>query len=640
MDLSDPEEILRRLESLLPDPLDRQRAGAVFLGWWARRHPDGACAAWEAWSTRSIPAWSPELIDSARNVVGLLEPSRIEEIAASIQDPATRVALRVVVLEARCTPEAASAALAELRNLPDGPGKLHRSLRYLTARPAEPKDEVRRQIIAVGRHLHAIGFAATLSDLARWLNLVALHLSDQLGAQLDAVLGSPGLTSDDVVFLIEALTHPEPLALLLGRAERCAAALCSTEVEGFVFRKLLLILATCRHCVLTRSRDALRKTAERLLPEEEDELRSLLAPRLAGLGGNGARLAEEVCEKIGDRRLRLITFLRSAPEISPESLTPPRLYEALAHVESLQDEHRGITALLETPHDPRELLQRHILPIREPRIRTRALLRLARHTLAFEIACHDRPDRLAPLELVRWLLATETDEELASLTPEIAALGAAVGGSQALAEVQEAARRLAGLETVAWPVRRDALEDLLARVADGLLPPRQWAKALVTILHLPQQLRPESARQQLRQHWVEILPFIAAAAERLPDRHKEPVQRALQENLSDFHLDSLVPANLAAPRTDEATDPSAPRGEAFLTRLWNAPERWRSALSWTVQDALRQGRPRGEAALRLWLHAHLAPSLGSGRKQGLTDAQDAERSLQAALRLAPERTSA
>jgi hypothetical protein len=664
MDLETPVEILQRLEALLPDLRDRQQAGATLLGELALHHPERACATWGDWSTRARLDWSTELIDRGRTVIGCLEPRRIDEIIAALDDATARAALRVVVLEARRTSETASAALVELRAVPDGPGKLHWSLRYLTARPSEPLEEVRRQVLAAGRYLHSISFAADARDLARWLDLVARHLPDQVSSQLDCVLWSPELTPEKVLTLADAATQEPILDFLLERAERCAAALSPTEAEGFVLRKNLMISATCRRCELTRRLDGLDRVAARLLPEEEDELRSQLAPRLAALSGEGLRLAEEVCRGIGDRRLRLVTLLRSVPGVSSETLAPANLYAAIARVEPLHDECRGLTALLETPADPRELLQRLVLPIGEPRIRTRALLRLARHTLAFEIACHDHPDRLAPLELVRWLITTETDEELASLTPEIAALGAAAGGARAIAEVEEAARQLAALETVDWAVRRKALKDLLSRVAAGLLPAPSTAKALVTILRLPKQLRPETARQQLRQHWHEILPLIAAAMDQLPDKYLRPVRRAFQESLRETVGDaalekvSLNEAETYAwsgPDTDHeagwieraalwiadaAPDPSGPGIEPLLTRMWSAPEVWRPALAWTVQDALRRGgRPRAEAVLRLWLHAHLAPSPGRGRPQGLDDAADVEKALGLARKLGPERIS-
>lgn len=647
MDLETPGEILRRLEALLPDLRDRQRAGAVLLGRLALRHPEQACAAWDDWSTRSLLVWSTELIDLGREVLGRLDPVRIEEIAVSLQEPEARAALRIVALEARRTSELAASALATLGSMPDGAVKLHWSLRYLAARPVEPEDEIRRQVIAAGRYLHATGFTAEARDLARWLDLVALHLRDQTGGQLDCVLWSPALTPDKVLSLVDAAKQPMVLDLLLERVERSAAALSSTEADGFLLRKELMIRAICRLCELNRSLEGLDRAAGRLLPEEEDELRSCLAPRLA-------EHAEEVCAGIGDRRLRLVTLLRSTSGLPPESLAPANLYEALARVEILDDERRGLRALLETPADPRGLLQTWVLPIRNPRIRTRALLRLARHALDFEVATHHRPDRLAPLELVRWLITTETDEELASLTPEIAALGAAAGGSRAIAEVQEAARQLAALETVAWPVRREALKNLLSRMADGLLPPKAAAAALLSILRLPEQLRPESARHQLRQHWSEILPWIAAVADRLPDKHLMPVRRALRKSLpetvgggasetstwcgpgADYEAGSIE--RLALWIADAAPDPSDPRIEPLLVRLWNAPDTWRPAIAWAVQDALRSGgRPRGEAVLRIWLHALLAPRPGRGRPEGLIDAADAERALDLALRLRPER---
>lgn len=665
MDLETPGEILRRLEALLPDPRDRQLAGATLLGQLALNHPERACAAWEIWSSRSPLVWSTKLIECGREALGRLEPQRIEEIAASIDDDSTaRAALRVVVLEARRTSEAASTALAELRSVPDGPGKLHWSLRYLTARPAELQDEVRRQIIAVGRHLHAIGFTAEVRDLALWLDLVALHLPDQIRAQLNAILWSPELTAEKVCALADAVTHPGILDLLIERAERCAAAVSPTEAEGFKLRKDLLTRATCRRCVLTESQETLQSVAERLLPEEEDELCVILAPRLAALSEKGSNLAEEVCDRIRNRHLRLVTLLRSQPVIPSEILAPASLYAALARTEILQDECHGLKALLETPADPRELIQRIVLPIRDPRIRTRALLRLARHTLAFEIACHDRPDRLAPLELVRWLITTETDEELAALTPEIAALGAAAGGSRATEEIQEAARRLAALETVDWPIRREALKDLLARLAGGdLLPAKAIAAVLLTMLRLPKQLRPETARQQLRQHWPEILPLIAATADRLPEKHLGPVRRALQESRREIGGDATWTAGdpkeaeadvwprpeqiheaawserVALQVADTAPDPSDPRVEPLLASLWEAPDISRPALAWAVQDALRRGRPHGEAALRIWLHAHLAPTPGRGRAQGLDDVAGAEKALGLALRLGSERSA-
>ncbi len=741
MDLKEPAEILLRLEALLPDLQDRQRAGATLLGELARRHPEKACATWEEWSARILLVWSAELIDRGREVLGRFAPQRVEEIAASIKDPSARAALRVVVLEARRTSEAAAAALTELRGVPDGPEKLHWSLRYLAGRPEEPQDEIQRQVIAVGHYLHAIGFTAEIRDLTRWLDLVARHLPNQISNQLDCVLWSPAFTSEKVLSLADAATQEVILELLLERAERCAAALSTTEAEGFVLRKDLMIRSACRLCELTRRLDGLARVVARLLPEEEDELRSRLASRLSAPPKEDLQLAEEVCAGIGDRRLRLVTLLRSTPAISPKALAPASLYTALARIEILQDECHGLMALLETPADPRELLQRLILPIRNPFIRTRALLRLARHTLAFEIACHNHPDRLLPLELVRWMITTETDDELASLTPAIAELGAGAGGKRATAEIQEAARQLAALETVDWPVRREALEGLLARVA-GFLPERETAKVLVTVLRLPFQLRPETARQKLRQRWHEILPLIAAAADRLPDKQLRPVRHALREGQRDFSRDAvlskifglcLAPAaerekladsisiadfsgtalaylltahsshrvpevvrRLPAPErarlalrlirhgwvpedrarellpcvagdtseaeaeiwcgpekgheaawteraalwiAGEAPSPSDPHIEPLLARLWNAAEVWRPALAWAVRESLRRGHLNGEAVLRAWLHAHLAPSPGRGRPQGLDDAAGAEKALSLALRLGPEGNS-
>jgi hypothetical protein len=532
LNLEAPREILARLNALLPDPRDRQQAAAILLGQLAGKHPERARATWETWSIAYPTAWSAELIDLGRQVIRLLPARRIDEIDAALEDPTARAALRIIVLEARSDTETMSAALAALRGVPDGLAKLHWSLRFLTARPAQTRDEIRRQIVAAGGYLHAIRFAADILDIARWLDLVARFLPDDLESQLDCVLWSPCLTAETVPILADMATQAAIPSLLLERAERSAAALSPTEAEGFALRRELLIRAACRLCELTRCIDELPRVTARLLPEEEDELRACLAPRLSALPKADPPLSWEVCNGIGDRRLRLLTFLRSAPDAPAEVLTPASLYAAVARVDALLDEQLGLAALLETPHDPRDLLQRLILPIREPRIRTRAMLRLARHTLVFETASRSRPDLLAPLELVRWLMTTETDEELAVLTPEIAALGVAAGGARSTAEVQEAARRLAALESVPWPVRREALEDLLARMASGLLSSSKAATALSAIARLPAQLRPETARQELGRHWSEILPLIVAAADTLRAKDLVGVRGALQEGMS------------------------------------------------------------------------------------------------------------
>lgn len=586
---ADPQEVLERLGSLLPGTTRRQEAGAAFLGCLAKHEPARAVAAWEAWTARERPDWAPKIIQAAAGILGRLSSPQIEEIAAAIQDPAALAALRVAVLGSCATEETAAAALKALTVMPDHEDKLHWSLRYLTALPQEPSAEVRRQVVIVGEHLHSIGYAADGEELARYLDLVAVFLLGEMRTRLESVVWSYGLRPETLLRIARATRQPAVALHLLEKAERYAATVSESEQSGFELRKQLLIAAACRYIELTKELKVLPGIVERLLPEEEDELRQELARR-PGLEDARATL----CESITDDRLRLLTKLRlSSAREQAEELTPSKLYASLAQVRILAEECSGLTALLERPDDPQGLLQQYVLPLRS--LRTRALLRLARHTVAFEKEFRDRPDLLLPVELVRWLLIPETREELIELTPEITEISAEPGGTRAVQEVQEAARRLAGL--LGQPEQEKdlsknalaAFEELLFRVGKSLLTGKSAADALASIARLPRDLRHETARQKLCARWSQILPWIAAAADRLPERERKRVRTEMKKGLvalaeerhkDVFRLCLAEPeerVKLSASLGPEA-DPEVLRARAYLetpARLGCATERFR-----------------------------------------------------------------
>jgi hypothetical protein len=538
--IEDAAPVLERLQALFPSEEMRWLATVRWLEKRAERRREDALADWDRAAAGREAPWSAALIDEGRHLFQSLSAQRIEAMAASLTDPEAVAALRVVALEGRPDADLSSAALRAVGLVPPGDARLHWSLRYLKARPPQPEEEVRRQVGAVLAYLSELRFEAPAADLARYLDLAARFLKHEMGRQVENVVWSPATRPDTLRTLAAEVKEQKVLAHLLENAERYAAGVSATEAEGFQLRAELIVRLACRLCLLRGDLVWLERAAERLLPEEEDELRTALARSLAR---EGSRLADRVCAGIRDRRKSLLAFLSTVPpEARPPGLLSMRsLYAALADVHRIDDELLGLMALLETPHAPRELIQRTIGRMRDRDERIPALLRLARHAIAFETARQpSRPDRTAVIEAVRDLLTVGTDDRLAALTPDIAALGSQAGGARAVAEHQEAARRLLGLETVPWPARLGSFERLLASLPEVFPAPgdsplraaRRTAEVLAGIARLPAQLEKPSARAEVQGHWPEILPMVIAAADRLPLREVRALDRSLRMGLA------------------------------------------------------------------------------------------------------------
>jgi len=737
LDLADPGPAVARLRDLL-GPAGAWPATARLLARLAESCPDRALAAWEERAAAEPVPWSAELAEAGWDLFRRLPAERLEEMAGRCDEGGACAALRVLALVAAPNPEREAAALAAVSALPDRPVRLHWALRYLEARAPGPETE--RQLGAVLAYLRELRYDADPGDVARFLDLAARAWPPKAVArEVEDAVFSPAGRPDHLRALCERATAEPVLLELLEHAERYAAVVAPTEAEGFLLRGELIQRVARRLCGARRDLAYLARAVEHLLPEEEDDLRAALAADLAAAGAPD--LARQVAERIRAPRRRLASLLPGLPaaELGDRLGTPAQRYRTLASVEKVEGERLALAALLEAPFDPRELVERWLTPIRDREQQTAGLLRLAWHALAYEQEFHrSRQDRAAVLELVRASLAVASNDRLVALTPQIATLGAQRGGAHAVAEFQEAARRLLGLTGVAWPLRRAALEDLLARLRPVFLPAGerrracgQAAEVLRAVLRLPMDLEPEPAREELRRHWDQVLPLVLAALDRLPGRAAqrlaeiprvwpeweswaagndlppgwrqtielclkgseewgraaaplvsepspdpaplpalvyllsrcEPQQavRLLQRLPAGTGRDGLclrllrhgwlaterrsllaildapdlrLEAEIASPLPDDdrghwladlaalvarrGVDPCAPADEPLLARLWScAPCASRQPLAEAAVLALRTaGRERGETAVRLWLHAHLAPLPGRENRAG------------------------
>ncbi|MES1245484.1 MAG: hypothetical protein ABUT39_28020, partial [Acidobacteriota bacterium] len=623
----------------------------------------------------------------------------------------------------------------------EAPGDgLRWSLRYVASRPPEPAAELRRRLGAIAGFLYELRYEAPAEDLRLFLDLVARHREDELKAHLEGVVWSPASGPETLLALAKDTESAGLAELLLENAERYAAAVAPTAVDGFQLRKSLLIEVAAKICSLRKSTRDLDGVIGRLLPEEEDDLRAVLAQRLR---------SRSIAEEIRDRRRRLLALLEAAPpgEAGDDLLAARSLYASVARVDPAEDEIQGLSALLDYPLDLAELAEKGIGAIRDPGIRLQALLRLAWHSLAFQERFYgERPDRAVAIEMVRSAFIADTDALLVAALPEIARLGAQAGGSRATAELQEASRRLLRLDSVSWPLRLEALERILASLPSLFLAPRmrrgarRAAEVLEAVARLPFQSDAGAVQEEIRSRWHEILPIATAALDRLPETAAARVRRAFGTVLSEpmppiarpvFELCVLPPRErlaaierrleapdvqpeelraftyllavpapelvvralerlpagaerdglglrlirngwlppgpaqalephlspeawqsaevwlspgpdawceaLAALAARGGIDPAAAQDEPLLRRLWesSSPEML-STLASAVGEALRTGGGRrGETALRLWLHAYLAPQPGRARTDQARQAEDAVGVLRRALELAP-----
>lgn len=497
----------------------------------AKSRPDEAAQAWQTIAAGKNVAWSEEIIRAGSPIWIRLPPDVRQQLLAESGDAALRAAFRVVLLQEPGgidgNHEARQAALDALAKMPAGAGQLHWSLQYLSALaekealPMNLEEECRHQLLQISDHLSKLRYKAAPPGLALYLDLVAAFAADDLEVQIENIVWSPSASPRTLLEIAERSDRERVLAHLLERAEDWAASVAPNEAEGFRLRGALISCLVRRLCVLRQDLHYLDSASALLLPEEQDEIRAALAEDFASCGKPLGRQAAQGISRGAPKLAALLRVLPGKAE-AEDLLKPSRLYSSVAHAQALQDELLALSALLEPPFEGADLVRRYVLDIRDQGRRNMALMHLARHLIAFQISAHPRhQDRIATIELVRSALTVGSDELLARLTPAIAALGAQAGLRRAAAEFQEAARRLAQLESVPWETRRDSLEELLDQLrracsAAGRRSARRLAAPVLESL-LDLILSGGAIPAGVNPNWriFEILPVLAASLERL-----------------------------------------------------------------------------------------------------------------------------
>jgi len=528
-----PGDTIDRLEPLFQGRADLfHRARAILLGRQAREAPARASSLLNRWIEGYEMTWAPEMIEDAAELISYTSPTDLDLLAQELPTSLLRAALRVVALEALPNATRAADAWQEVEAISEPAARLHWSLRYLASRPRVPIASYQQQVLAIRDYLRSLRYCAAPEDLCRYLDLIAEAMPTELENEIEALLLAPRSSPEAVSSIAQGTKAKAVAELLLGKAERLAALNAPTEEEGFRWRYSLITQAVCRLCLLTGDLSFLERRAESLETQEEDELRSLLAPQLAELEKRDPRqhrLSSLVCDGIQEPRRRLLTLLKIAPpERLSHALQPASLYREMSDVSRLEDEVLGLAALQERPLDPLSWVHENLSLFKETSHSARVILRLAWHTL------RSQNGKMSGLEVVDSFLRAGDDLVLAKLIPQVVEFVVHAGETErAIGEFQKAALDIFAMPCP-WDDRLEDFEDLLAifrKVFLGdaaLFDASQATSVIKTFLRLPLDLKTKSSRAELRDHWPKILPLITGTLELLPQDVQPSCRRHLE----------------------------------------------------------------------------------------------------------------
>ncbi len=570
--LDDP-AALRALLAGVADPSGRVLWAVLLpaLGRQAARDPAAAVTAWQREHGRgpAVP-WTVELIAAGADIWTVLDPAAASGLAAGWSDPELSAAFHVVCLEtwAKASARAAGrdrtagseapaetgpaggigARAAAARAAVDaltGPSRLHWSLRTAAAWP-DPNERAGLAASLV-QSLAQRRYAAPAGDLCRLLDLAARELPWRTAQRLiEDVLWAPESGPGTLETLAAEVEQPPVLDHLLERAPDYAALVGPTDAEAFELRRRVVIRLAERLCLAAKSLAPLERAARHLLPDEQEHLHEEVARRFAAAGEPG--LATRAAEGLRGERRKLAVLLAISPrevlepggteqEGEPDAggdlLAPARLYRAVADLAAAEDELQALTPLLQLPFDAETLFERHLRPIADRARQGQGLVDLAHHAMAFETRAYDarQRDPLGPLQLVRHALtAVGSDERLLGLAVELLELATPLPAGRAFPEAHEALTTAAlRFPDVPWARRREALEALLARLEPVLLGDlgavstaevarrsARMAGLIEAAADLAERAEEGQARDELREHWHEVLPVLVAAVERMP----------------------------------------------------------------------------------------------------------------------------
>lgn len=502
----DPQRLRERLPAL-PSSLFWPTSFAL-LGRQARKNPEDAVRSFDAVSQAASIPWSVGLIETGADLFRNLRAERIRRLAEGIPDDAARAALWTLCLEDSGDQRTARAACEAMVRLPPGPDQIHWSLRYLRADRVSPIDHIRRHTEAARLFLLQTGYAAPPRDLALYLDQIAEMLPERCAGELQNIVGNLADLAS-LRELAEAITSPSLWLELHERAEEMTAVVARGRREAVPAASQILASLAARLCLARGDLGPLQITLQRLPPGQEDELRVAVGERLHRAGA--LELADDAVAGIRSTSVRRTALLDLRPERAERLFREPAsLYAAFAHIEAVEDERLGLTALHASPAHLDGLADGWLRRMTPGPTATAAVIRMARHALALQSAGEGQQrDVLAILHFVERSLTAGSLQRSSAWLPAIVELGASLGGHRLPLELQAAASELLSRP---WEETREVHERLVFHLRTSL-PPRQGELALHVLFRALGEIPDGDNR---RERTLQLLPLLAAAAEQLP----------------------------------------------------------------------------------------------------------------------------
>ena len=692
---------VRALRSL--SGLDKELFWTGFAAMIGTVASDSATAAWSHWNRITqhdgpVP-WSPDVICAGRRFLGSLSKAHMNMLLDTLHDPTIRAAMAVVALEENSQQTNHLVAQAAVDAMPAGSERITWSLRLIRAIPATHLSARRKQLMGVARVLCQVKYNVPASDLGRFLDLMALLFPKRLPDHVACVIRVPTTSLETLREIIAASETLGLCELLFKNMSRYAASVARTEKEAFELRQAAMIRLTVTMCLKRKDLAYLREAEAFLLPQELDELYQKISLSMAE--EKEFILAHKALKHIRSKSLSLTTCLRILQ--NPQAMIPPfpsfdrlirfeSLYDAMASTDFIEDERLALTALLERPHSPQNLIEKYLSLIRDRDRQAQAIIDLAQHTLIYQVKRypHSRRDYQQVTNLLRQAAKLSgEDEALISVTPNLVKLAAKARGVHAVAEYAEAIQRVAALESVPWERRFKTLRILFSQMPAVLFSDpdlnreqmRSRCKATAelfnrwTDMSFEAEFNPAAEGVDNNRH--QLLSLLAATVRKMPQQVDDYLQHPFRTRICDDWLpfiailfgrqrfrsfiewaeERCLPAGMQnrlkskwqrifeADRNDTGVSvqagvslSSVREKRRVLDNLERASEVHNLAQA-VVQDFRSGGGPAGIQTLKRWLNVHLRTRLGWENTVLLDESERVNRAIRRGQSLLPPKAA-
>src|SRR5947209_2211187 len=300
--ISDPEEIVKLIDSRSNDRELSWACRFALLGRIASNSPDEAWNCWQRWSVDLPVFWSAEVTKRAAYFLKTLERERIDTLAKGVDDAEAMAALWVTALTQRKDDWIIGKAREATALLSPGPHQIHWSLLLAEVCGLDPT-----QLEGLSCLLQEFEHRVESDDLRRFLELVVNNQGETFKNEVQRILCAPEAGVDSVLQIASDSQNTALLAQLFENIDECLLPFALPESEGFLIWRELAKRVVPQLSALTGDLSFLSQAVE-LDTEKADDLREATIDALLKVGN--LELAESVCQTVSSWQQRSLARLK------------------------------------------------------------------------------------------------------------------------------------------------------------------------------------------------------------------------------------------------------------------------------------------------------------------------------------------